>query len=80
MALVNAQKGYIGEAVDDLEAADVLDPAGHYSKAPLGPGERPLIPKKRHFHQRRRGVPLGTRTVSLVRTAADERDGAVSLV
>jgi hypothetical protein len=29
---------------------DEEDEVPHYSKAPLGPGERPLIPKKRHFH------------------------------
>ena len=71
MALVNAQKGYFGDADDELDAADVLDPAGHdsstaqatrkifedeeskvphFAKAPIGPGERPLIPKKRHVH------------------------------
>ena len=71
MALVDAQKGYMGDAEDELEAADLLDLSGsdsstaqaarkimkdeedkvpHYSKAPLGPGERPLIQKKRHVH------------------------------
>ena len=71
MALVDAQKGYLGDADDELDAADVLDPAGHdsstaqatrkifedeeskvphFAKPPIGPGERPLIPKKRHVH------------------------------
>ena len=52
----------------------------HYSKAPLGTEERPLIPKKQRVHWKRRGVSLGRRAVSLVRTAVDVRQGAVSLV
>ena len=33
MALVDAQKGYVGDALDDLAAADVVDPVGAYSRA-----------------------------------------------